>query len=87
MDRWVDKLIDRWASDVHFHSSLFKLRLGLERYSEAVQTVFNILYISKLYHHTIVNLFHEKNHQWVSSKNRPAHEILTLSHICKCNRV
>ena len=44
MNRWVDDLIDRWAHDVHFHNLLSKLRLGLERVSEAVQTVFNILY-------------------------------------------
>ena len=44
MDRWVDELIDRWAHDVHFHNPLSKLPLGLERHSEAVQTVFNILY-------------------------------------------
>ena len=44
MDRWVDELIDRWAHDVHFHNSLSKLWFGLERHSEAVQTVFNILY-------------------------------------------
>ena len=43
-DRWVDELIDRWAHDVHFHNPLSKLPLGLERHSEAVQTVFNILY-------------------------------------------
>ena len=43
MNRWVDKSIDRWAHDVHFHNPLSKLRLGLERYSEAVQKVFNIL--------------------------------------------
>ena len=44
MDRWVDELIDRWAHDVHFQNPLSKLPLGLERHSEAVQTVFNILY-------------------------------------------
>ena len=44
MDRWVDELIDRWAHYVHYHNPLSKLRLGLERHSEAVQTVFNILY-------------------------------------------
>ena len=44
MDRWVDELIDRWAHDVHFHNPLSKLRLGLERHSTAVRTVFNILY-------------------------------------------
>ena len=44
MDRWVDELIDRWAHDVHFHNPLSKLLLGIERHSEAVQTVFNILY-------------------------------------------
>ena len=44
MDRWVDELIDRWAHDVHFHNPLSKLPLGLERHSEAVQMVFNILY-------------------------------------------
>ena len=44
MDRWVDELIDRWAHDVQFHNPLSKLPLGLERHSEAVQTVFNILY-------------------------------------------
>ena len=44
MNRLVDKLIDRWAHDIHFHNSLSKLQLGLERYSEAVQMVFNILY-------------------------------------------
>ena len=40
MDRWVDELIDRWAEDVHFHNPLSKLQMGLERHSEAVQTVF-----------------------------------------------
>ena len=44
MDRCVDKLIDRWAHAVHVHNPLSKLRLGLERHSGAVQTVFNILY-------------------------------------------
>ena len=44
IDRWVDELIDRWAHDVHFHYPLPKLRLGLERHTEAVQTVFNILH-------------------------------------------
>ena len=44
MDRWVDELVDRWAHDVHFHNPLYKLPLGLERHSEAVQTVLNILY-------------------------------------------
>ena len=44
LDRWLDELIDRWAHDVHFHNPLSKLQLGLERHSEAVQTVFNILY-------------------------------------------
>ena len=44
MDRWVDELIDRWAHDVHCHNPLSKLRLELERQSEAVQAVFNILY-------------------------------------------
>ena len=44
MDRWVDELIDRWAHGVHFHKLLSKLPLGLEIHSEAVQTVFNILY-------------------------------------------
>ena len=44
IDRWVDELIDRWAHDVHFHSPLPKLRLGLKRHTEAVQTVFNILH-------------------------------------------
>ena len=83
MDKWVDELIDRWAHDVHFHNPLSKLRLELERHSTAVRT-YLIFCISKQYHYTILNLFHEKNHQWVSSKNRPAHEILTLSHICKC---
>ena len=43
MDKWVDELIDRWAHDVHFHNPLSK-RLGLERHSTAVRTVFNILY-------------------------------------------
>ena len=40
IDRWVDALIDRWAHDVHFHNPLPKLRLGLERHTEAVQTLF-----------------------------------------------
>ena len=44
MDRWVDELIDRWAHDVHFYNPLSKLRLGLERHTTAVRTVFNILY-------------------------------------------
>ena len=44
MDSWVDELIDTWAHDVHFHNSLSKMWLGLERHSEAVQTVFNILF-------------------------------------------
>ena len=44
MDKWVDELIDRWAHDFHFHNPLSKLRLGLERHSTAVRTVFNILY-------------------------------------------
>ena len=44
MDRWVDEFIDRWAHDVHFHNPLSKLRFGFGRHSEAVQTVFNILY-------------------------------------------
>ena len=44
MDRWVDELIDRWAHDIHFHNPPSKLRLGLERHSTAVRTVFNILY-------------------------------------------
>ena len=44
MNRWVDELIDRWAHDVHFHDPLSKLWLRLGRHSEAVQTVFNILY-------------------------------------------
>ena len=44
MDRWVDELIDRSAHDVHFHNPLSKLPLRLERHSEAVQAVFNILY-------------------------------------------
>ena len=44
MDRWVNELIDRWAHDVHFYNPLSKLRLGLERHSEAAQTVFNSMY-------------------------------------------
>ena len=44
MDGWVDELVDRLAHDVHFHNPLSKLPLGLERHSEAIQTVFNILY-------------------------------------------
>ena len=44
MVRWVDELIDRWANNVHYHNPLSKLWLGLERHSEAVQTVFSILY-------------------------------------------
>ena len=44
MDRWVDELIDRLAHDVLFHNPLSILPLGLEIHSEAVQTVFNILY-------------------------------------------
>ena len=62
LDRWVDELIDRWAHDVHFHSPLSKLRLGLERHSKLSKR-YLIFCISKQYHHTIVaivNLFHEK---------------------------
>ena len=59
MDKWVDELIDRWAHDVHFHHPLSKLRLGLERHSTAVER-YLIFCISKQYHHTILNLFHEK---------------------------
>ena len=59
MDRWVNELIDRWAHNVHFHDPLSKLWLGLERHSEAVQTVFNILYPQTISSY-IVNLFHEK---------------------------
>ena len=44
MDRCTDELIDKWAHDVLFHNPLSKLPLGLERHSEAIQTVFNILY-------------------------------------------
>ena len=44
MDRCTDELIDKWAHDVLFHIPLSKLPLGLERHSEAIQTVFNILY-------------------------------------------
>ena len=44
MDIWEDELIDRWAHDVHFHNPLTKLWLGLKGHSEAVQTVFNILF-------------------------------------------
>ena len=44
MDKWVDELIGRWEHDVNFHNPLPKLRLGFERHTEAVATVFNILY-------------------------------------------
>ena len=76
MDKWVDELIDRWAYDVHFHNPLSKLRFGLERHSTAVQTVFNILY-----QQTFLICFMKKSPMGII---RPAHEILTLSHICKC---
>ena len=48
----MDKLIDRWAKDAHFHNPLSKLRLVLEK---------NTTKLSKYSVYRIVNLFHKES--------------------------
>ena len=60
MDRWVDELIDRWAHGVHFHIHYPNCSCD-KKDTLKLSKRYLIFCISKQYHHTIVNLLHQKS--------------------------